>query len=62
MANALAKLLNMFLGRDQQGEEPRRVKPASQDPYGDPADNPSTSSRVKPASEDPYGDPADRKK
>lgn len=31
------------------------VLPASQDPYGDPADQ-----QVLPASEDPYGDPADQ--
>ena len=36
------------------------VKPASQDPYGDPA-NGNASRNVKPASQDPYGDPADRR-
>jgi hypothetical protein len=43
------------------------VRPASEDPYGDPADErlgrnaPSASvgRNVRPASEDPYGDPAD---
>ncbi len=41
------------------------VAPASQDPYGDPADQGSFSAdqssfdNVRPASEDPYGDPAD---
>jgi len=36
------------------------VKPASEDPYGDPADQPGGYANVKPASEDPYGDPADQ--
>ncbi len=38
------------------------VKPASQDPYGDPADQGGGNGaprNVKPASADPYGDPAD---
>jgi hypothetical protein len=38
----------------------REVRPASQDPYGDPADAPNAR-KVKPASQDPYGDPADEK-
>ncbi|MEZ2228618.1 MAG: translation initiation factor [Microcoleus sp.] len=33
------------------------VRPASEDPYGDPADK--QFGNVRPASEDPYGDPAD---
>jgi len=38
------------------------VAPASQDPYGDPADQTRFSSYgdVAPASQDPYGDPADQ--
>lgn len=38
----------------------RQVLPASQDPYGDPADT-SSFGNVRPASEDPYGDPADQR-
>ena len=34
------------------------VRPASEDPYGDPADY-GQFGNVRPASEDPYGDPAD---
>ena len=34
------------------------VRPASEDPYGDPADE-RLGRNVRPASEDPYGDPAD---
>ncbi len=33
------------------------VSPASEDPYGDPADE--QFGNISPASEDPYGDPAD---
>lgn len=41
------------------------VRPASEDPFGDPADSASQGSNsafgdVRPASEDPYGDPADQ--
>jgi len=45
------------------------VRPASEDPYGDPADQQTRArggvqggkfGKVKPASEDPYGDPADQ--
>jgi hypothetical protein len=34
-------------------------RPASQDPYGDPADD-GQFGNPRPASQDPYGDPADR--
>jgi hypothetical protein len=41
-------------------------KPASQDPYGDPADQKGGGGgaprNVKPASADPYGDPADSRR
>jgi len=37
------------------------VRPASEDPYGDPADQEQAQfGNVRPASEDPYGDPADQ--
>ncbi|MBD2609491.1 translation initiation factor [Scytonema hofmannii FACHB-248] len=35
----------------------RQVSPASEDPYGDPADQ---YGNAIPASQDPYGDPADQ--
>ncbi len=39
------------------------VRPASEDPLGDPADEMSfRGNRVRPASEDPWGDPADEPK
>lgn len=37
------------------------VRPASQDPYGDPADQMGGGSNIRPASEDPLGDPADQR-
>lgn len=42
-------------GGGQQGG----ILPASQDPYGDPADQ--QGGGILPASQDPYGDPADRR-
>ena len=53
--------------KPSQPPPPADVKPASQDPYGDPADQAQAApaapdgSKVKPASQDPYGDPADEK-
>lgn len=45
----------------QSATLPKGVKPASQDPYGDPADQaPLNAKNIKPASQDPYGDPADQ--
>lgn len=50
----------------QGGYDPQtggNVLPASQDPYGDPADQAGTmqgGGNILPASQDPYGDPADR--
>jgi hypothetical protein len=37
----------------------REVRPASEDPYGDPADQEQGYGDLTPASQDPYGDPAD---
>jgi hypothetical protein len=42
---------------DKQDQE--AIHPASEDPYGDPADQ-GNFGNVRPASEDPYGDPADQ--
>ncbi len=51
-AIAAKKLMDRGGGsRGQYGN----VRPASEDPYGDPGD-------VRPASEDPYGDPADQRR
>ena len=62
------RVLNRY---DERGELGRNVRPASEDPYGDPADRmmkPRMGNMmgrgqfgsVKPASQDPYGDPADQ--
>ncbi|MFB2919039.1 MULTISPECIES: translation initiation factor [Aerosakkonema] len=53
----------IFGNNDRRSEEEyndydRPVRPASEDPYGDPADV-GMFGNVRPASEDPYGDPAD---
>ncbi|GAC1578197.1 MAG: hypothetical protein NVS3B20_09400 [Polyangiales bacterium] len=56
----LAHVTDLF---DKHPTQNRDVKPASQDPYGDPANQGAAAPRnVKPASQDPYGDPADQKK
>lgn len=54
--------LTDFLGQRKSAPtgSKRNVRPASEDPYGDPADQ-KGAKKVKPASEDPYGDPADEK-
>jgi hypothetical protein len=53
-AGALTAALSGLAQRQARGE----VLPASQDPYGDPADQ-FQGQQVQPASQDPYGDPAD---
>ena len=50
------KMAEAAFGSDN--EEDQEVRPASEDPYGDPADV-GMFGDVRPASEDPYGDPAD---
>ena len=73
----LEKVKEIFTGGDEtetvQSVEPSEqdtggILPASQDPYGDPADMPQgnmtntavyNNSEILPASQDPYGDPAD---
>lgn len=54
----LRRAKDALLG-DESSEEDREVRPASQDPYGDPADQ-FGSGNITPASQDPYGDPADQ--
>jgi hypothetical protein len=61
--NFLRKAKEFVLGPDESQSDPnselrdRNVRPASEDPHGDPAD--PESYHPRPASEDPYGDPAD---
>ena len=72
----LKKVKDALVGNDEEvdqgvGDELRNpqdygqygdVSPASEDPYGDPADQVASGEYgdVSPASEDPYGDPADQ--
>lgn len=56
----LGKVTELFGAHKQSG--PGNPKPASEDPYGDPADQGNAGGRkIKPASQDPYGDPANQK-
>lgn len=55
--NLIESVKDALTGRRRR-EAPR---PASEDPYGDPADQ-DPKSNVRPASEDPYGDPADQER
>lgn len=60
--NLLSHITELFGKHPHNG--PQNAKPASQDPYGDPADQQGGGGaprNVKPASQDPYGDPADQK-
>lgn len=58
----LGQITEMIGQRSKSGNAAHRnVRPASEDPYGDPADA-SGAKNVRPASEDPYGDPADQKR
>src|SRR5687768_6884385 len=62
LADLLGKALDALTGRDQQN---RNVRPPSEDPYGDPADQGYQNTGqypggVMPASQDPFGDPADQ--
>lgn len=64
-SNLLNHIGELFGNQNQgaaAGNVPRGTKPASQDPYGDPADQMQSQlpKNIKPASQDPYGDPADQ--
>src|SRR5687767_12127997 len=62
--NILGDLIGAVTGRDQQQQPapPADVRPASEDPFGDPADQQANyqGQQVLPASQDPFGDPADQ--
>jgi len=47
-------------GGKQNRQADPEVRPASEDPHGDPADQ-ASGQEIRPASEDPYGDPADQR-
>jgi hypothetical protein len=60
----LGQITDMLGSRNAKKPGQHSVRPASEDPYGDPADQGGSRAaghKVKPASEDPYGDPADQK-
>lgn len=67
-ANPLLGALAGLFGQHAQGNNESfgvdtgqfgNVRDASQDPYGDPADQQQQFGNVLDASQDPYGDPAD---
>jgi hypothetical protein len=53
----LGKITDLF-GQHRRSSTSANVRPSSEDPYGDPADQ-FRGRSVRPASQDPYGDPAD---
>ena len=57
MVDEFFRMVQNAVGGDE--EQDRNVRPASEDPYGDPADQ-GDYGDVRSASEDPYGDPADQ--
>jgi len=59
----LRKAADALLGNQSSDADNQQPRPASEDPYGDPADQTADAGQfgdVRPASEDPYGDPADQ--
>ena len=60
MAGIAAMAVKKMMGGGGQTSQGQygNIRPASQDPYGDPADS-GQYGNIRPASEDPYGDPAD---
>lgn len=63
MAGIAAMAAKKMMNRGSQGNYGQygNVRPASEDPYGDPADS-GQYGNIRPASEDPYGDPADQQR
>ena len=62
-AGGLLGQLGSLLASKQRPATQKDVRPASEDPYGDPADQTTrVANNVKPASQDPYGDPADQER
>lgn len=57
--NPVGKIMDLVTGNDNNQQQQPNVRPASEDPYGDPADGAGPQGQVLPASQDPYGDPAD---
>ena len=67
LLGTIASIFSNHAGQIGQSFDPgsfggQNVRPASEDPYGDPADQgQGLPANVRPASEDPYGDPADQR-
>ena len=60
-SGGLLDQLGEMLGKRKPAPGRDNVRPASEDPYGDPADQQGSAyANARPASEDPYGDPADQ--
>jgi hypothetical protein len=60
--NIIERVIDGITGKNDERRAEPDVRPASEDPHGDPADAMPTGhypGEVRPASEDPYGDPAD---
>jgi hypothetical protein len=56
-SGVLGKISGLFGAH--QSSDGNNVRPASEDPCGDPADQAGGGGKVKLASQNPYGDPAD---
>lgn len=59
----LRKAADALLNDQPADSDQQTPRPASEDPYGDPANQVADTGQlgdVRPASEDPYGDPADQ--
>ena len=59
----LRKAADALLGDQPQEGDNQTPRPASEDSYGDPANQATDAGQfgdVRPASEDPYGDPANQ--
>ena len=57
----LSNIQGLFGQHTANNPQYGNVRPASQDQYGDPADQGGQMNNVRPASEDRYGDPADQR-
>jgi len=59
LESILGKVVDAITGHDSENENAPNIRPASEDPMGDPADQ-VQGHQVLPASQDPMGDPADQ--
>ncbi len=59
LGDIFGRVLDTLAGNGRERRHQGDVLPASQDPYGDPADT-WQGHQVLDASQDPYGDPADQ--